>query len=67
MARDDEGGLSKGFYWGLGVIAAAAAGYLVWKYVVSEDTKNKARDMVQDTTTHAKRAIRDARVQHLDH
>jgi hypothetical protein len=41
MARDDEPNLAP-YYIGVGVLAAAAAGYLLWKYVF-QDEQTRAR------------------------
>jgi hypothetical protein len=60
MAEDEETFMS-GLYIGLGLLAAAGIGYAVWRWALDDETKNKARDFMQDTATQAKRAVRDAK------
>jgi hypothetical protein len=64
MAKDEDH-IMTGVYIGLGVLLAAGAGYLAWRYVLSDEQKTKAinstKDLLADGATKAKRAVRDAR------
>jgi hypothetical protein len=64
MSSDDDH-IMTGVYIGVGLLLAAGAGYLAWKYVLSDEQKRKAvnstKDLVADGLTKGKRAIRDAR------
>lgn len=41
MGRDDNSHTL--LYMGLGALAAVGAGYLAWRYLLSDETKDKAR------------------------
>jgi hypothetical protein len=64
MARDEDH-IMTGVYIGLGVLLAAGAGYLAWRYVLDDAQKqrlvNTTKDLVADGVTAGKRAVRDAR------
>lgn len=61
----DEDHIMTGVYIGIGLLLAAGAGYLAWRYALSDAQKQKAinttKDLLADSATHARRAIRDAR------
>jgi hypothetical protein len=61
----DEDHIMTGVYIGVGLLLAAGAGYLAWRYALSDEQKRKAvnttKDLLADGATHAKRALRDAR------
>src|ERR1051326_6913154 len=65
MSRDDDDHIMTGVYIGVGLLLAAGAGYLAWRYVLSDEQKRKAvnatKEMVADALTKGKRAMRDAR------
>lgn len=50
-----------GVYIGVGIVLAAGAGYLAWRYLLDDSQKNHAKDFVKDSATTASRAVRDAR------
>ncbi|MEA3136741.1 MAG: hypothetical protein QOC71_1022 [Thermoplasmata archaeon] len=62
---NDEDHIMTGVYIGLGILLAAGAGYLAWRYALSDEQKRKAinttKDLLADGTTMARRAVRDAR------
>ena len=61
----DEDHIMTGVYIGIGLLLAAGAGYLAWRYALSDEQKQRAinttKDLLADGATHAKRALRDAR------
>lgn len=61
----DEDHIMTGVYIGIGLLVAAGAGYLAWRYALSDDQKRRAidttKDLLADGATHARRALRDAR------
>jgi hypothetical protein len=61
----DEDHVMTGVYIGVGLLLAVGAGYLAWRYVLSDEQKakavNKTKDLLADGATTAKRAVRDAR------
>ena len=61
----DEDHIMTGVYIGIGLLVAAGAGYLAWRYALSDEQKQKAltatKDLLADSATHARRALRDAR------
>ena len=61
----DEDHIMTGVYIGVGLLLAVGAGYLAWRYALSEEQKAKAinttKDLLADGATKAKRAVRDAR------
>ena len=57
----EEDHVMTGVYIGVGVLLAAGAGYLAWRYLLSDDQKNSVKDAVADGATKAKRAVRDAK------
>lgn len=61
----DEDHIMTGVYIGLGVILAAGAGFLAWRYLLSDEQKaravNATKDLVSDGLTAGRRAVRDAR------
>lgn len=61
----DEDHIMTGVYIGIGLLVAAGAGYLAWRYALSDEQKRKAinatKDMIADGTTRAQRMVRDAR------
>jgi hypothetical protein len=65
MSRDDDDHIMTGVYIGVGLLLAAGAGYLAWRYVLSDQQKakivNRTKDVVADGITKGKRAVRDAR------
>jgi hypothetical protein len=64
MAKDEDH-IMTGVYIGIGLLVAAGAGYLAWRYVLSDEQKTKAvnatKDLLADGATSAKRAVRDMR------
>ena len=64
MAQDEDH-IMTGVYIGIGLLLAAGAGYLAWRYALSDEQKRKAvnatKDLLADGATKAKRAVRDAR------
>jgi len=65
MSRDDDDHIMTGVYVGIGLLLVAGAGYLAWRYALSDEQKRKAvnatKDLVADGITKGKRAVRDAR------
>ena len=65
MSKDEDHHIMTGVYIGVGLLLAAGAGYLAWRYVLSDEQKSRAinttKDLLADSATHAKRALRDAR------
>ena len=63
--HDDESHILTGVYIGVGLLLAAGAGWLAWRYVLDERQKaavvNRTKDLVADGLTKGKRAVRDAR------
>ena len=61
----DEDHIMTGVYIGIGLLVAAGAGYLAWRYALSDEQKQRAvnttKDLLADGATHARRALRDAR------
>ena len=61
----DENHIMPGVYVGVGLLLAAGAGYLAWRYLLDDAQKrkvvNKTKDLVADGLTKSKRAVRDAR------
>jgi hypothetical protein len=61
----DEDHVMTGVYIGVGLLLAVGAGYLAWRYALSDEQKaraiNKTKDLLADGATSAKRAVRDAR------
>lgn len=61
----DEDHIMTGVYIGIGLLLAAGAGYLAWRYALSDEQKQRAinttKDLLADGATSAKRALRDAR------
>ena len=64
MAKDEDH-IMTGVYIGIGLLLAAGAGYLAWRYALSDEQKRKAinttKDLLADGTTRAQRMVRDAR------
>lgn len=60
MSREEDHVMT-GVYIGVGLLLAAGAGYLAWRYVLSDAQKVHAKDLLADTATKAKRAVRDAK------
>lgn len=50
----DEDHVMTGVYIGVGLLLAAGAGYLAWRYLLDEDTKRQAKAFVADSAAHAK-------------
>jgi hypothetical protein len=65
MSRDDEDHIMTGVYVGVGLLVAAGAGYLAWRYLLDDAQKqalvNKSKDLVADGMTKGKRIVRDTR------
>ncbi|HUR25909.1 MAG TPA: hypothetical protein VM327_07855 [Candidatus Thermoplasmatota archaeon] len=65
MSNRDEDSIMTGVYIGIGLLVAAGAGYLAWRYALSDEQKQKAvnatKNILADGATHARRALRDAR------
>lgn len=57
----DEDHVMTGVYIGVGVLLAVGAGYLAWRYLLSDDQKTHAKDLAADAMTKGKRAVRDAK------
>lgn len=57
----DEDHLMTGVYIGVGVLLAAGAGYLAWRYLLSDQNKAHVTDALADAATKGKRAVRDAK------
>lgn len=61
----DEDHVMTGVYIGVGLLVAAGAGYLAWRYLLDDAQKQKlvntTKDLVADGLTQGKRAVRDAR------
>ena len=51
MGRDNDSHTL--FYVGLGALAAVGAGYLVWRYVLSDETKAQAKAVARRAVTQA--------------
>lgn len=62
---DDESHVMTGVYIGVGILLAAGAGYLAWKYLLDDTQKNHAKDFVRDSATKASRAVRDVKAKVL--
>lgn len=64
MSRDEDHVMT-GVYIGVGLLLAAGAGYLAWRYLLDDAQKqrlvNSTKDLVADGVTAGKRAVRDAR------
>lgn len=60
MARHDDDHLMTGIYIGVGLLAAAAAGYLVWRYALSDATKRKATQAVSDAAQRVTHSVGDS-------
>jgi hypothetical protein len=60
MSREEDHVMT-GVYVGVGLLLAAGAGYLAWRYLLSDENKTKAKDMLADGATKARRAVRDAK------
>ncbi len=58
---DEENHVMTGVYIGVGILVAAGAGYLAWRYLLDDAHKNQAKDFVKDSATKAQRAVRDAK------
>ena len=50
----DNGGSKTLLYLGIGALAAVGAGYLVWRYALSEDQKQRARKMAVEAAQATK-------------
>jgi hypothetical protein len=65
MSRDDDDHIMTGVYIGVGLLLAAGAGYLAWRFLLDDAQKtrivNKSKDLVADGLTKGKRTLRDAR------
>lgn len=57
----DEDHVMAGVYVGVGILLAAGAGYLAWRYLLSDEQKNAVKDKLSDGATKAKRVVRDAK------
>ena len=61
----DEDHIMTGVYIGVGLLLAAGAGYLAWRFLLDDTQKqrivNKSKDLVADGLTKGKRTLRDAR------
>lgn len=60
MSREEDHVMT-GVYVGVGLVLAAGAGYLAWRYLMSDESKTKAKDLLADGVTKGKRAVRDAK------
>lgn len=60
MSREEDHVMT-GVYVGVGLLLAAGAGYLAWRYLMTDESKTRAKDMLADGATKAKRAVRDAK------
>jgi len=56
----DDGDSKALLYVTIGALAAVGAGYLVWRYVLSDETKDRAKQAVRQAAEHAKQAASDA-------
>ncbi|MHB8632974.1 MAG: hypothetical protein ACYDBQ_03265 [Thermoplasmatota archaeon] len=59
MSRDDDDSHAL-LYIGLGALAAVGAGYLTWRYLLSDDTKRKAGKMAKRAIAKTNDAATDA-------
>jgi hypothetical protein len=61
----DEDHIMTGVYIGVGLLLAVGAGYLAWRYALSDEQKtrvvNSTKDLIEDGVTQARRSVRDAR------
>lgn len=61
----DEDHIMTGVYIGVGLLVAAGAGYLAWRYLLDDQQKqrlvNQSKDLVADGMTRGKRLVRDTR------
>ncbi len=57
----DEDHVMTGVYIGVGLLLAAGAGYVAWRYLMSDEQKNALKDTLADGATKAKRVVRDAK------
>jgi hypothetical protein len=62
MSKDESDHVLAGVYVGVGILLAAGAGYLAWKYLLDDTQRNHAKDLVRDSATKAQRTVRDAGV-----
>lgn len=58
---NDEDHVMTGVYVGVGILIAAGAGYLAWRYLLDDSMKDKARDLLADSATKVTRGVRDAK------
>lgn len=53
----DEDHVMTGVYIGVGLVLAAGAGYLAWRYLLDDKTKKKAKRFVADSADHAREYV----------
>jgi hypothetical protein len=64
MARDDSGNAP--FYIAVGALAAVGVGYLMWRYGLSDETKEKVRLAAQEGVQKARVVLKDNLERALD-
>lgn len=55
----DEDHVMTGVYVGVGLLLAAGAGYLAWRFLLDEGQKSQVKDALADGVTKSKRMVRD--------
>jgi hypothetical protein len=56
---ESEDHVMTGVYVGVGLLLAAGAGYLAWRYLLDDGQKSHVKDALADGKTKAKRLVRD--------
>ena len=58
MGKDDDS--NSLLYIGIGALAAVGAGYLAWRYLLADDTKDRARRVARTALNGASKAADEA-------
>jgi uncharacterized membrane protein YccC len=56
----DDGDSKALLYVTIGALAAVGAGYLVWRYALSDEAKDRARQAIRQAADHAREAASEA-------